>query len=214
MTINAAMATILIADDHQLFNDGLKNLLSAADSPFRVVGQVFSGHEVIPAVVQHQPDILLLDINLPHRNGLDLAKELQQGFPAVKIIVLTMYSYLKFVNDFQLLGVAGYLLKNVRQDELLTCIRQVVAGERYFDAQLTSRVPDPHADDIFIKKFSLTPRELEVIRLMRDGLTSPEIAARIFLSEETVKTHRKNIYFKLGINSLAELIRFANEQGL
>lgn len=205
---------ILIADDHQLFNDGMKMMLSAEDN-LQIVGQVFSGKDVLDAVHRLQPDLVLLDINMPHLNGLDVAATLVGSYPNVRIIMLTMYSDRKFVDDCRRLGVPGYILKNSGVDEVLNAIDIVLAGSRYYDPKLTrSTTPNQHADDSFQKQFQLTRREIEIIGLVGQSFTNEEIADKLFLSIATVKTHRNNINLKLGINKPADLVKFAVEHGL
>lgn len=208
------MKKILIADDHQLFNDGMKMML-AAEGDIDIMGQVFSGKDVLHAVHTLQPDLLLLDINMPHQNGLEVAEKMRQSYPAVRIIMLTMYSDRKFVDDCKRLGVPGYILKNSGVDEVLNAIETVLAGQRYYDPKLTkSTNPDQHADDSFQRQFQLTKRELEIIGLTGQSFTNEEIANRLFLSLATVKTHRNNINLKLGIKQPTDLVRFAIEHGL
>jgi DNA-binding NarL/FixJ family response regulator len=214
MVSGAIPSTILIADDHQLFNDGLRTLLTFEGSPFKVVGQVYTGDDVILAIHQLQPDVVLLDINMPHRNGIDVARQIVRDYPTVRVVIISMYNYQKFVDELKEIGVAGYLLKSASQQELISCLQSVIPGGRYFDIKLNGKAAALHQEDEFVKRFKLSPRELEIIVLMREGLSAPEIARQLFIAEETVKTHRKNIYFKLAINNLAELIRFANEHGL
>jgi DNA-binding NarL/FixJ family response regulator len=211
---NDLPARILLADDHQLFNDGLRSLLSA-ETDFTVVGQVYDGSGVLSAVQHHRPDLLLLDVNMPRLSGHDLAPHLLRDFPTLKIIILTMYAESRLVNTFQQMGVSGYILKNASRPTLLEGIRTVLAGGRYFDPQLKQPAqPDLHADDVFVKQFQLTPRELSIIRLVVQGLNSQEIADKMGLSYLTIKTHRRNIHFKLQTNSTAELIRFAQDRGI
>ena len=205
---------ILIADDHQLFNDGMKMML-AAEETLQVVGQVFSGKDVLDAVHRMQPDVVLLDINMPHLNGLEVAEKLLKNYPNVRIIMLTMYSDRKFVEDCQRMGVPGYILKNSGVDEVLNAIETVLAGKRYYDPKLTkSTTPNQHADDSFQKQFQLTKREIEIISLVGQSFTNEEMAEKLFLSVATVKTHRNNINLKLGINKPADLVKFAVEHGL
>ncbi|GAB4020658.1 response regulator transcription factor [Spirosoma migulaei] len=205
---------ILIADDHQLFNDGMKMMLAAEDT-LQVVGQVFSGKDVLDAVLRMQPDVVLLDINMPHLNGLEVADKLLKSYPKVRIIMLTMYSDRKFVEDCQRMGVPGYILKNSGVDEVLTAIETVLAGKRYYDPKLTkSTTPNQHVDDSFQKQFQLTKREIEIIGLVGQSFTNEEMADKLFLSVATVKTHRNNINLKLGINKPADLVKFAVEHGL
>lgn len=208
------MTKILIADDHQLFNDGMKMMLSAEDN-LQIVGQVFSGKDVLDAVHRMQPNVVLMDINMPHLNGLEAAEKLLKNYPAVRIIMLTMYSDRKFVEDCQRMGVPGYILKNSGVDEVLTAIETVLAGKRYYDPKLTkSTTHHQHADDSFQKQFQLTKREIEIISLVGQSFTNDEMAEKLFLSVATVKTHRNNINLKLGINKPADLVKFAVEHGL
>lgn len=209
-----AMTKILIADDHQLFNDGMKMMLSP-EPDLQVVGQVFSGKDVLDAVHRLAPDVILLDINMPHLNGLEVAMQLTKSFPAVKIIILTMYNDRKFVEDCQKMGVQGYVLKNSGVDEVIEAIQTVTAGKKYYDSKLSkSTNPNQHGDDFFMKQFQLTKREIEIIALIGKSFTNEEIAEKLFLSVATVKTHRNNINLKLGINKPADLVKFALEHGL
>ncbi len=133
MVSDAKLTTILIADDHQLFNDGLRTLLTFDGTPFKVIDQVFTGHDVIPAIHKLSPDVVLLDINLPNRNGLDIARQVVREFPLVRVVIISMYSYQKFVDESKEIGVAGYLLKSASQPELIACLESVVKGIPYFD---------------------------------------------------------------------------------
>lgn len=214
MILDAGVTTILIADDHQLFNDGVRNMLTFDGSPFRVVEQVYTGNAVMPAIHKVNPDVVLLDINMPNRNGLEIARQLVGEFPAVRVVIISMYSYRKFVDEAKEIGVAGYLLKSASQQELIACLQSVIRGVAYFDDNLNGKAGAFHEEDEFFKRFKLSPREIEIILLIRQGIATPDIAKRLFLAEDTVKTHRRNIYYKLEINNVAELIQFANEQGL
>lgn len=208
------LTKILIADDHQLFNDGMKMMLSPEDN-LQVVGQVFSGKDVPDAVNRLRPDVLLLDINMPHTNGLDVAAQLLKQVPALKIIILTMYNDRKFVDDCKKMGVHGYILKNSGVDEVINAIETVRADKKYYDPKLTqTHKANLHADDFFMKQFQLTKREIEIIGLVGQSFTNEEIADKLFLSVATVKTHRNNVNLKLGINKPADLVKFAVEHGL
>jgi len=202
---------LLLADDHRLFNDGLKALLS---DDFTVVAQVFSGTAIAPAVLRHDPDVLLLDFNLPGLNGLEAARTLLADFPTLRIVLLTMYNEPRIVEEFRLLGARGFLLKTASKEELTLAIRLVVGGGLYFPPPAGKAADAAHADDAFLKQFLLTPREVDIIRLVQEGLSSKQIADRLGLSPFTVDTHRKNIYVKLGISTVAELVNFAGKLGL
>lgn len=208
-------ARILLIDDHRLFSDGLKSLLD--DQPdLMVCGQVFQAKDALPAIQFTSPHLILLDINLQGTNGIDLGKTILGSFPTVRILMLTAYNQPKLVDEVRRAGLHGYLLKDVSTPDLLRGIRAVLAGNLHFDPALTTATQpatDPFGDP-FAQRLNLTFREVEIIRLIKEGLGTEQIADRIHLSIETVKTHRKNIYFKLGISKVADLIRFATEQGL
>ncbi|WP_188765854.1 response regulator [Emticicia aquatilis] len=205
---------ILLVDDHHLFNDGIMSLLQN-EADFEVVGQVFEGNQVLISILKNSPNLVLLDANLPNRNGKELAEAIRRDFPNVKIVILTMYDESQLVKEFKKLGVDGYILKNSTKNELLEGIRTVIEGQPFFDPKLSENSQQPTlVDDEFIKKFSLTPREIEMIRMIRDGLSSQDIADKSNLSLLTVKTHRRNIHFKLKTETTADLIRFANENGI
>lgn len=202
---------ILIADDHVLFNDGVKNLLSES---FDIVAQVYDGMQVLSAIHLNKPELVLLDINLPNINGFEIAAEIQTDFSDVKIVFLSMYNEDKFVEQAKHLNVSGYMLKHSTKEELVFAVNAAIKGEQSFDSKLIQKATNNHSDDYFVKQFSLTPREIEIIKFIRTGNSSNEIAQLLFLSEDTIKTHRKNIYYKLGINKVSELIEFAQKNGI
>lgn len=205
---------ILLVDDHHLFSDGLASLLQN-EVDFEVIGQVFDGNHVLPTIAKQIPHLILLDANLPHRNGKELAEIILHDYKQTKVIILTMYDEKQLTKEFEKLGVDGFILKNSTKNELLSGIRSVLSGNRFFDPKLSSNQPqESFGNDEFIKKFSLTPREIEMIRLIRQGMSSQEIADSSHLSLMTVKTHRRNIHFKLKTESTADLIRFANQNGI
>jgi DNA-binding NarL/FixJ family response regulator len=200
---------ILIADDHVLFNDGVKHLLA---SDFSDIHQVFSGIDVERAVAQLRPQLLLLDINLPGMDGLELSKRLKKDNATLKIILLSMYNDQKFIRLAEEIGVEGYLLKSTTQRGLLSGIYAVLNGGKVYCTHADPH--NVHAKDVFMEKYKLTQRELEIIRLIKEGKSSAQIAESIYLSVFTVETHRRNINLKLNIKNPAELVRKAIEMGL
>ncbi len=202
---------VLIADDHTLFNEGIRELLS---DTFDVVAQVYDGKEVLPTIFLKKPDVILLDINLPSINGFDIVKEIKYSFELLKIIFLSMYDETKFIEQSKQLQVHGYMLKHSTKEELIKGINAVLSGINYYDPKLKQIAGNLHHDDLFVKLFSLTPREIEIIRLIKIGMNNAKIAEKLFLTEETIKSHRKNIYFKLNIHKVAELIAFAENNGI
>lgn len=197
----------LIVDDHTLFNNGLKAML--ADEPtIDVVGQVYASKDTSHAVARLLPDILLLDFNMPGTNGLEMTKQLLSSFPKLNILILSMYNEQRFIDDFRKAGAKGYILKTVDVYELVKAIQTVAKGDTIFKTQTQA---NNHADDRFVKKISITTRELEVIKYIREGLTSQQIADKMNVSFYTIETHRRNIHVKLDVKSTAELIRFMEE---
>lgn len=206
---------ILLIDDHQLFNEGLKLLLDEQPE-FRVCGQVFQYTEALAAIGNLHPDLIMLDVNLRGANGIDIGKRILIDFPGVLVIMLTMYDQPKLVEETRRAGLHGYLLKDATTPALLHGIRSVLNGVNVFDIPTppaASPADDPFGDD-FARRLNLTFREVEIIRLLRKGLSNSRIAQQLNISVFTVKTHRKNIHFKLGISNVAELIEFATRHRL
>ncbi len=199
---------IIIADDHRLFNDALFELLTPA---YPSIIQVFDASSLQFSIQKEQPGLILLDINFQKSNGLDLAAEVKKNSPQIKIIIVTMYNVQRMVRRAKKLSLEGYILKDSSSEILLTGIHEVFSGRKYYDPQL-SKIPE--LNDLSANPWRLTPREKQIIPELVKGKKVAEIASEIFLAYETVKVHRKNIYYKLKINSLTELIHFVNEHPL
>lgn len=205
---------VLIVDDHTLFNDGLAAMLSSIPE-IRVLGQVYDSKYALREVQIHNPDLLILDFNMPKINGLELTKLLLESCPELKILALSMYNETRFVEDFKAAGAKGYVLKTTELKDLIQIIYKVYGGDTYFDTLLNAKSEGRnHSEDDFLKKNRLTPREVEILKLIKSGLTNHQIADRIFLSMLTVQTHRRNIHFKLGIRGEADLIRWLEKNEL
>jgi len=209
------LTKILLVDDHHIFNDGLKRLIDEQPG-LTVCGQVYHAKELFHSIENQRPDLILLDINLQGANGIDLGKQIKDLFPYIKIIVLTMYNQPKLLEETRKAALNGYLLKDATTSQLLEGIRAVLAGGSCFDKAVlnfSSNTEGPFIDD-FAQKLNLTFREIEIIRLIKIGFTNEQIAEQLHLSFFTIKTHRKNIHFKLGLNNVAELIEFAVRNGI
>lgn len=196
---------ILIADDHVLFNDGLKGLVEN-ESGLEICGQVHCGTEVPVFIQAHKTDLILLDINLPKINGIELISLIKKQDPDVRIIMISMYADKYFIQECKARNVPGYILKNASRAELISGIRTVMAGGIYYDPRLAKE--NQHNQDEFLRKFNLTRREMEILHLIRDNYTNQQIAEKLYLSIFTVETHRKNINLKLGIKNPVDLLRF------
>lgn len=199
---------ILIADDHQIVLDGLKMVLSARED-FEVVGEASNGLEVLDFVANNRVDIVVLDINMPEMDGIKCARKIKSDYPNIKVIILTMYAQKSFVEEIVKIGIDGCLLKNNTGKELSDAIARVHSGKSYYD-----QIQNFSKDDKELKEYSLSEREIEIIRKLGDGLTSSQIGDALFISEHTVKTHRKNILKKLNLHSSSELIQYALNNGI
>jgi two-component system secretion response regulator SsrB len=195
---------ILLVDDHPFFAEGLINALRPHPE-YIVVSSIHSGSEVMAAVRTNDPDVLILDINLPGINGLELLPDLKQKYPQLKIMLLSMYMPADIRLDPEKQPIDAYVLKNSGTDILLAALEQVTAGERFFDPNIQST--NHHANDNFSRKLKLSSREQEILQLLKDGYSNKEISQKLFLSELTVKTHRKNIMTKMGARNIADLLR-------
>lgn len=194
---------ILIADDHLIVAAGIKAILEN-ETNIHVVGIVENGEEVLKEMQQSTIDMVLMDINMPIMNGIVCTKKLKELYPTVKVIILTMYNRKQFIQELLMAGADGCILKSNSGKELRTAIERVQAGNTYFD-HMNEFVDPVHVH----KELQLSEREIEVIGFISEGLSSKEIADRMFISEHTVKTHRKNIFKKLDVKDVNELIRLA-----
>lgn len=206
---------ILIADDHRVFIDGLRALLKETPG-IEVVGDALNGEELIQQAERHQPDIVLTDIQMPVKDGIEAAREIHKKFPAIRIIALTMLNESFFIKKMLEAGASAYMLKTADKEELVQVITKVAAGEKHFSPEVTAQLmnnfsgkPAPSSPAEV-----LTRREKEILALIAQGLTDKEIAEKVFLSALTIITHRKNILSKLGLKNKVELTRFAMENGL
>ena len=205
--------SIIIADDHPLFSDGLMKLLND-EKDMQVVNVATNGRLLIDMVRNTQPDLILLDINMPLLNGLDAVKNIKQDYPKIKILMLSTYGEEHLIEKAKSYGANGYLLKNANKEELLQAIRLIAAGQSSFPYRVNTAQNNFDDDDTFIKKFNLTKRELQMLGLIKQGLTNMQIANAIQLSIYTVETHRKNIMHKLKLNSPTALMKFIIENNV
>ncbi len=213
------MLKIVITDDHQMIIDGLK-LLANNFERLEVVGQAKSLSELYAVLNRTHPDVLILDIKIGEENGIDEIPRLRIIYPKMKIILFSSYNFPSIVKKALELKVDGYLLKDTEADELINAIEAVVGGQQFIGNNVNKSIyrevelDEFEENDGFVKKFNLSHREQDIIRLIAQGLESAQISEELFISLNTVKTHRKNIFKKLGLSSSNELVRFALENGL
>jgi two-component system response regulator NreC len=209
------MIRLIVADDHVVMREGLVALLE--DQPdLRVVGQASNGLEAVALIRQQRPDVALLDITMPDMSGLEVASQCAAYRPQLKILFLTMHEEETFFFAALRLGAAGYVLKGAPSQELLGAIRAVHAGGVYLTPRLAGGLVHDYLErhPLSFPHDVLTPREREILALIGQGLTNHDIAQRLTLSINTVKTHRLRIYEKLDLNNRAGLIDYARRQGL
>ncbi len=198
---------ILLVDDHPFFSEGLINALRPYPE-YIVVAAIENGKDVVAAIKQHEPHILILDLNLPGINGVQLFPQLKKDFPALKILVLSMYMPADIRMQPEKESIDGYVVKNSGTDTLITALDELSKGNRYFDPIIKNS--NHHSGDDFSRKLKLSSREIEILQLLKEGYSNKEIAQKLFLSELTVKTHRKNIMAKMDAKNIADLLRKGN----
>ncbi|MCS6823741.1 MAG: response regulator transcription factor [Cytophagaceae bacterium] len=203
---------IIIADDHALVRNGLKGLIQQV-SDMEVIADVENALMLEEMVLEKGiiPDVLLMDITMPGKNGIDTMQEIKKINPNIKCIVLTMHEEPTYVIKAVKSGADGYMLKNVEFNELKNAIYSVVAGKKVFNENITKIIAENlHAAEEN-ENTQLTSREEEILREIAKGLTMKEIAEKLFISSRTVETHRTNIMRKMGVHNTAELIKKAIE---
>jgi RNA polymerase sigma factor (sigma-70 family) len=208
---------ILLADDHKIIRDGLRALIGNEED-MEVVVDALNGRDAVSLAKVYNPDMIIMDINMPDLNGIDATKMILKENPDVKVIALSIHSTTKFVKEMLKAGVSGYLVKHCAYEELAKAIRIVMNGKQYLSSEIVGVVMDDYASTFSSNKntvFStLTPREREILQLVAEGLKSDQIASRLFISVKTVSNHRRKIMKKLNLNSIAELTRYAISEGL
>jgi DNA-binding NarL/FixJ family response regulator len=213
------MITTFIADDQAMVRQGFGALLSA-QSDISVVGDAANGRDAVRLVQSLAPDVVLMDVRMPELNGLDAAREILARDTSTKVLMLTTFDIDDYVYAALRAGASGFLLKDAPADELVRAVRVVAAGDALLAPSITRRMiadlvsrraaPRRSADELA----RLTPRETEVLELLARGISNAEIAAALFVSEETVKTHVGKVFAKLGLRDRAQAVVMAYETGL
>ena len=202
---------LVLADDHVLVRQGLKSLLESQG--FVVAGEAADGHDAVRLVRGQNPDVAILDISMPHFNGLNAALELARTCPRVKVIVLTQHDEQQYVAEALRCGVKGYVLKSQAARDLVHAIRSVCRGEVYLSPGVSGAVASAYASPKLASD-ALSVRERQVLQLIAEGDSTKEIAVRLGISAKTVETHRSKLMQKLDIHDTAGLVRYAIRQGV
>jgi DNA-binding NarL/FixJ family response regulator len=195
---------VVIVDDHRLFNDGLHAMLKS-EAEIEVLAQVYDSREAEHRIAALNPDVVLVDFNMPYINGIELTRLLTGKSSEMKVLILSMYNEEMYIESFRKAGSKGYLFKTASVEEVVSAIREVHAGNLHFPATYST---SNHADDLFLKKLKLSSREIEVVKLVKAGLKTKEIAEKLNISFYTAETHRKNIKTKIGVEGEAAFLRF------
>jgi DNA-binding NarL/FixJ family response regulator len=212
--------TVLIIDDHPLFREGLKAIIGR-EPRYRLVGEADTARAGIHLATESRPDVIIVDVSLPDKNGIELTRDLAKLLPESRVLIISMHSKITYIATAFQAGARGYLVKESASDGLLKGLAAVARGELFLDSSLSSQVvenllqisvtsPAPAASP----HPRLTPREQEVMRLLAEGFTTREIAKRLFISPKTVENHRANIMKKLDLRTTIDLVRQAARLGL
>jgi len=210
---------VLLVDDHKIMRDGIKAILNRS-TEFRVVGEAENGTDAVQFVRKFRPPLVLMDIGLPGLNGVETTAEILRHQPECKVVILSMYDDEHSVVSAVRSGARAFILKRASDNDLLEALRMVAAGGMYLSPQVSDRLltriqkGDLEARQTPKVLESLSPREVQVLRLVADGKTSKEIAVLLDLREQTVRSYRKTMMKKLGVNNVAGLTQLALSTGL
>jgi two-component system NarL family response regulator len=204
---SATRAAVLVVDDHGLLRTGVANIINQ-EPDLHVVAEAGNGVEAVEAFARHRPDVTLLDLRMPVMEGVEAVKRIREQDPEARVIVLTTYDTDDEIARALKAGAKAYVLKDISAEDLIGCIRVVLAGRTYLAPAAAARLAEG------VRHVQLTPRELATLRQMADGRTNREIAAALGISERTVKTHVGHLFGKLGAASRTEAIKIATRRGL
>ncbi len=206
------MIKVALSDDHEIVRDGIKMLLEL-DAEIDVIWEASDGLETLEKVAESQPNVLIADIRMPHKNGLEVAQSLKAD-QAIKVILLTMHNESEYIMKSLEYGADGYLLKDTSKSELIKAVKAVNSGQKYFSADISNTIINSFnpktvdaSSDFEVKEYSLTKREKEILKLIYDGVGNKEIADQLGKSIRTIETHRFNIMKKLEVNNITELLK-------
>ena len=212
------MIRVLLVDDHTLFREGVRALF-ASEGDIEVVGEAADGEEAVRRTAELCPDVVVMDIMMPGMNGIEATRRIHASHPGIKVLVLSMYDDEEYVQQLLAAGASGYTLKRATSDELVKAVREVVAGGMPLHPAVAARVVKDYVRLVRGQEEpaaggALTPRELEVLKLVAEGHTNQAIAEHLGLSRKTVDAHRTNLMRKLGIHDVTELVKYALRRGV
>src|SRR5215813_657343 len=200
-------STVLVVDDHALLRTGVANIINQ-EADLRVVAEASNGLEAVQAFEHYHPDVTLLDLRMPIMEGVEAVRQIRARDPRARVIVLTTYDTDDEIARALKAGAKAYVLKDISADDLIGCIRTVLAGKTFLAPAAAAKLAEG------VTRVQLTPREIATLRLMADGKANKEIASELAISERTVKTHLGHLFEKLGVTSRTEAIKVATRRGL
>jgi DNA-binding NarL/FixJ family response regulator len=200
-------ARVLVVDDHALLRTGVANIINQ-EPDLQVVAEAGNGADAIEAFERHRPDVTLLDLRMPVMEGVEVVRQLRERDPQARVIVLTTYDTDDEISRALKAGAKAYVLKDISADDLVACIRTVLAGKTYLAPAAAAKLAEG------VTRVQLTPREMATLRLLADGKANKEIATELDISERTVKTHLGHLFEKLGVASRTEAVKIATRRGL
>ena len=206
-SIAGGKASVLVVDDHALLRTGVANIINQ-EPDLQVVAEAGNGVEAIAAYEQYHPDVTLLDLRMPVMEGVEAVRQIRERDPRARVIVLTTYDTDHEIARALKAGAKAYVLKDIAAEQLVTCIRDVLAGKTYLAPAAAAKLAEG------VTRVQLTPREMATLRLMADGKANKEIAGELGISDRTVKTHLGHLFEKLGVTSRTEAIKVATRRGL
>jgi len=205
--VMSTRASVLLVDDHALLRTGVANIINQ-EADLHVVAEAGNGVEALEAWDKFHPDVTLLDLRMPEMEGVEVVRRLRERDPRARVIVLTTYDTDEEISRALKAGAKAYVLKDISADDLVTCIRDVLAGKTYLAPAAAAKLAEE------VTRVQLTPRELATLRLMADGKSNKEIANELGISDRTVKTHLGHLFEKLGVTSRTEAVKIATRRGL
>lgn len=209
---------ILLVDDHEVVRRGLRALLET-HAGWEVCGEAADGRAAVQLAVSLEPHVVVMDLSMPNLNGFDAAHQIIERLPSVKVLILSMHESEQLVREVLAAGVRGYILKSDAGRDLIAGVEALERGETFFTSQLASRIHDKEFKDVKRRrtkrrKGPLTPREREILQLLAEGRTNREVGTNLGISVKTAETHRARVMRKLGVDSVADLVRYAIRNGL
>lgn len=209
---------VLLAEDHTIVRKGIRSLLAEA-SDIEVVGEAEDGREAVEKVESLRPDIVLMDITMPHLNGLEATRQILKQFPDVKVLILTMYTNEAYIFQVLQAGASGYLVKQSAPAELLSAIEAVHRGDTFLSPSISRKIVNQYLEHgqgtaVRSRYDDLTGREREILQLITEGCSNKDIAEKLFISVKTVGVHRNNLMEKLDIHNTTELVKYALRKGI